>query len=243
MGRTVIVGDVHGCRDELHALLELVRFDDADDLVFVGDLISRGPDSLGVLGLAMRRGARAVLGNHELRLLQARHATASGAKSPHLGPSQARLLHTLGACEWEWLDSLPLVIELAEHGARVVHAGVMPAIPIQGQSSEVLTRLRSITASGEPSDHLGEESWAARYDDGPHVVFGHDAQRGLQIHALATGLDTGCVYGGALSALVLEAGQPIPRDAADRLRHIVSVKALAAYFELRSRPKRRVVGF
>jgi len=49
--RTVIVGDVHGCRRELEWLLELVRFGTGDRLVFVGDLVARGPDSLGVLAL------------------------------------------------------------------------------------------------------------------------------------------------------------------------------------------------
>lgn len=243
MGRTVIVGDVHGCRGELESLLELVKLEVHDELFFVGDLISRGPDSRGVLSLAMARSARAVLGNHEWRLLQAYRTGAQGTESPHLSPTQVALLKRLGKREWEWLESLPLVLELPHHSLRVVHAGIMPNVPVESQPPEVLTRLRSISQLGEPSDRLGAESWAARYMEGPHIVFGHDAQRGLQLHPLATGLDTGCVYGGALSALVLEAGQPVPNDTEERRRCIVSVKASAVHFEPRSRSKRRAVGF
>src|ERR1700704_4140167 len=74
MGRTVIVGDVHGCREELELLLERVGFTTGDRLVFVGDLIARGPDSLGVLDVARRTGAIVVRGNHEEKLLAWRDA-------------------------------------------------------------------------------------------------------------------------------------------------------------------------
>ena len=67
--RTVIVGDVHGCRRELEQLLERIRFSNGDRLVFVGDLVARGPDSLGVLDIVRRTGALVVRGNHEQKLL------------------------------------------------------------------------------------------------------------------------------------------------------------------------------
>src|SRR5690242_6578364 len=67
--RTVIVGDVHGCASELAALLDAVAFSSGDRLVFVGDLVARGPDSLGVLDIARRTGAIVVRGNHEQKLL------------------------------------------------------------------------------------------------------------------------------------------------------------------------------
>jgi predicted phosphodiesterase len=65
MGRTIIVGDVHGCRRELELLLERIDFRAGDRLVFVGDLIARGPDTLGVLDVARTTGAIVVRGNHE----------------------------------------------------------------------------------------------------------------------------------------------------------------------------------
>src|SRR5438105_1258025 len=69
MGRTIIVGDVHGCRAELERLLDRVRFGGGDCLVFVGDIVARGPDSLGVLDVVRRTGAVLVRGNHEEKLV------------------------------------------------------------------------------------------------------------------------------------------------------------------------------
>jgi len=64
-GRTIVVGDVHGCRAELDDLLALVSFSKSDALYFLGDLLSRGPDPEGVLALLRRTGAKSVRGNHD----------------------------------------------------------------------------------------------------------------------------------------------------------------------------------
>src|SRR5271154_6373727 len=87
MGRTIIVGDVHGCRAELEKLLERVAFATGDRLVFVGDLVARGPDSLGVLDVARQTGAVIVRGNHEEKLVNwwlAQHGTRSRTEDPPL---------------------------------------------------------------------------------------------------------------------------------------------------------------
>src|SRR5688500_7820193 len=70
--RTIMGGDVHGWRIELEALLDRVGFTSGDRLVFVGDLVARGPDSLGVLDIVRQPGAIVVRGNHEQKLLDAR---------------------------------------------------------------------------------------------------------------------------------------------------------------------------
>ena len=232
MARTVIVGDVHGCRAELMDLLDQVAFGADDRLFFVGDLVARGPDSAGVLDLAAELGARAVLGNHERRLLEGRAARLRGKKGgPRLGPSHQALLAELESHHFAQLEAFPLHLDLPEHGVRIVHAGLVPRVPIEQQDPWVLTHIRSLLDDGSPSDKRGATLWAARYQEEPHVVFGHNAVDGLQMHPHATGLDTACVYGRELSALVLEAAAP-PPPLAQRVDAIVSVRARQAYVVL-----------
>jgi hypothetical protein len=137
---------------------------------------------------------------------------------------QARLTEA----DWRLLESMPLGLRLDGHEAIIVHAGVLPGVPIAAHPPWVLTHLRSLGENGEPSAEPGLASWAERYVGGPHVFFGHDARRRLQLCRNATGLDTGCVYGGCLTALVLEFGQRLP-PREDRAALLVQVPARAAY--------------
>lgn len=230
MGRSVIVGDVHGCSAELDDLLERVGYGPSDQLRFVGDLVARGPDALGVLQRVRELGAKSVVGNHEQRLLTAREARRRGEPEPRLSSSHRRVLEELSEDDWELIASLPLHLDLPEHGLRIVHAGLAPGVPMSKQDPWLVTHVRTIDAEGRPSSHWGPEPWARGYRGPPHVVFGHNARRHPQLHRDATGLDTGCVYGGALTALVLEAGQS-PPPARDRAAVLVSVPARRPYSE------------
>lgn len=231
MPRTLIVGDVHGCSRELNDLLDRAAFGAGDTLVLVGDLVARGPDSPGVLALARTTAALAVLGNHELRLLEARAARRSGERGPRIGAAHEGLLGELGQEDWAQLEALPLWLDLDPHDVRVVHAGLVPGVAMEDQDPWVLTRVRGFDDDGAPTSKLRARSWAERWRGPPHVVFGHNAVAGLQLHEAATGLDTGCVYGGRLTALVLPAGERVPR-LADRADALVSVRARRSYAPL-----------
>jgi hypothetical protein len=230
MGRTLIVGDVHGCAAELGSLLDSLAPGARDRVLFVGDLVARGPDSRGVLALYRAVGGRSVLGNHEARLLEARQARSSGSKRPRLAPPDYALLHQLSEEDWALLGELPLRLPLPEHDACIVHAGVVPELALEAQDAWTLTHIRSLDAEGRASERHDQEPWATRYRSGPHIVFGHNSRVGLQLATRATGLDTGCVYGGRLSALVLEQGQPIPADVEQRRALVHSVPAARCYY-------------
>src|SRR5262245_28651831 len=105
--RTIIVGDVHGCRDEAERLLELVRFAEGDELYFLGDLLTRGPDPEGLLALVRRTKAKSVLGNHDEALLKW-HADPT----VHLNRISRALAEHLETEDWALLESLPLYIDL-----------------------------------------------------------------------------------------------------------------------------------
>ena len=225
--RTIVIGDVHGCAAELSELLSKIGVVSSDEVVFVGDLVARGPDSRGVLRIVRELGARAVRGNHEERLLAARIATQRGEPWPKIGKSHAALAKEFDESEWRQLEALPLHLDLESHALRIVHAGVDPARRWDEQDPWLVTHMRSLLEDGTPSDRWGPP-WGAVYRGPPHIVFGHNAQRVPQIHPHATGIDTACVYGGALTALVLAEGQPVPA-VAERHEALVSVPARAAY--------------
>lgn len=223
MGRTIIVGDVHGCADELVQLLEVVRFDTGDRLVFVGDLVARGPDSLGVLDVVHEKGALFVRGNHEAKLLQ---ANERGDLSM-LNPGHRRVAEQLRPRDWKLLAWAPTTLELPEHDLRIVHAGLNPAKAWEKQDERDLLHIRVVKNAFDES-----VLWSELYMGPTHVVFGHHAMAGLQLHAFSTGLDTGCVYGNRLTALVLSENERVLRDVQERrTKQLCSVAAKRIYFD------------
>lgn len=230
MRRSVIVGDLHGCAAEFDTLLDKIAFTAQDRLYCVGDLVARGPDGIGVLRILRKLGVRSVIGNHDVKLRALR--PEPGRKPSGKVPSAlVNVFDKLDAEDWQLIESLPLYLDLPEHDVRIVHAGVVPGVPIEEQDPWVLTNLRSFDPDGKPSSKWSPTPWAVHYHERPHVVFGHDARSRLQIHPCATGIDTGCVYGGELTALVLPA-ETAPLPPAERRDMLVSVPARQAYADL-----------
>jgi len=164
-----------------------------------------------------------VRGNHDAKILSYREANKEKKRPPvTLGKNHLGVVESLTDPDWAVLETSSLYVDLPEHNVRIVHAGVLPGIPIEKQDPKVLLHLRTV-----PDGAL----WGERYTGPPHVVFGHNAVERLQIHPWATGLDTGCVYGGRLSALVLEHGQQIPQERTKRMELIVSVPAARVYYD------------
>jgi hypothetical protein len=227
MSRTLVVGDLHGCSAELRQLLDAASFGPGDRLVSVGDLVGKGPDGAGVVRFFREGGHDAVRGNHDHKLVAAK----KGKRRKPLGPSHRAHFEALREADWAWLAARPLWLELPAHEALVVHGGLLPNVPLDEQDPDLVMNLRSIRPDGSGSKRVDEgEPWAKRWPGPELVVFGHDAIRGLQVWpsasdgrngdldgARAIGLDTGCVYGLALSALILPE------------RRIVSVPAARDY--------------
>ncbi len=198
---TWVIGDVHGCSEELAALLACIDAQGPSDVVWVGDLYTKGPDPAGVWALLRDRGGRAVRGNHDVRLQ--RRIAGHRTKDDHA----AEVIRRLDAEDLSWrehLASLPLHLDVA--GWTVVHASVDPSGELERTTErDFLARRRY------PEDRAPHPFWWSVYKGTRRVVFGHDAVRGLiqvhhQGHLLIAGLDTGCVYGGRLTAMRLEDG-------------------------------------
>jgi hypothetical protein len=219
--RHIFVGDVHGCLDELQRLLRQLRVSADDRLVLVGDLVAKGPDSAGVVACAREHGALGVRGNHDEAVLRYLRALARDEPLPRTKSSHVAVARALHDADVRYLEALPLWLRFPEIDTLVVHAGLVPGVPVERQEPEHLLTMRSLRSDGSASSRLEEGVlWGTRWYGPEHVVFGHDALSGLQQHPFATGLDTGCVYGGELSALLLPE------------KRIVSVKAKRVYKEI-----------
>jgi hypothetical protein len=217
-GRTIVIGDVHGCADELDALLKECTHESGDDVVLVGDLVAKGPASREVLARVREEGFRSVRGNHDAHVLRWKAAHDAGEAEPRLSPTHAQLAQGLDDRDWALLRSLPLYLRLPEHEALVVHAGLVPHVPLERQQPVMLMNMRSLRPDGSGSKKPDDGTlWGALWPGPELVLFGHHASAGLQVYPHAIGLDTGCVYGGKLSACILPE------------RKIVSVPARRAY--------------
>lgn len=248
-----LLGDVQGCLEPLERLLQTVGFSASRDRLFVlGDLVNRGPDSLGVLRKlrSMEGSATCLLGNHDLHLL----AVAHGVRQPHRSDTLGAVLDAPDRDAWvHWLRQQRLAVHDA--GWLMVHAGVLPAwdvaqtMHLAGEVESMLrspdlgaflhemygnqpaswsdaltgldrwrcvvnalTRLRFCSAQGEmefatkEGAHGAPEGFMPWFDvperrtRGVPVAFGHWSTLGLVNRADLLALDTGCVWGGCLSA-------------------------------------------
>jgi protein phosphatase len=234
-----IIGDVHGCHDELVRLLEQMGYEISADsdgvrhvthpqarhLVFVGDLVDRGPDSPGVLRLVMtmvRDGiALCVAGNHDQKLSRALHG-----RDINVSHGLERSLQQLEADPGlraeaaEFLDGLISHYVLDDGKLVVAHAGLKE--DMQGRASG---RVRDFALYGETTGETDEFGlpirldWAQNYRGRAMVVYGHVAVSEPRWLNNTLNIDTGCAFGGRLSAL------RYPE------KELVSVPAARTYYE------------
>lgn len=172
-----IVGDVHGCIDELRALWDRLDPSGNDLVVFVGDLIRKGPASTEVVAFVMdSEHAVSVRGNNEAKVIHEQIDTDPYEK-------------VAGT-----LDTFPLVITFGE--TVVVHGGINPTKPLGEQTARELLEMRSVP----PENGYSGPFWFDRHDGPWQICFGHTVLAEPFVCDGAVGLDTGCVYGGALTA-------------------------------------------
>lgn len=201
MGRTIVIGDLHGCYDEAVTLLDRLAVTSRDRIIFAGDLVDRGPKPRECVELAMRH--ESVLGNHEERHLSQRTKEDSKLIPDHLATRRA-----LGPEHLDYFGTLPLFIRLPEFNAAVVHAGCFPSVPLEAQRPRHLLHLQHINPPSKDS------YWPSKAPDGfafwtnfwrgpERIIFGHSVLDRPLVTEWAVGVDTGAVYGHGLTALVL----------------------------------------
>lgn len=279
-GRVIIVGDVHGCAEQLEALLQKVHFDvQSDQLVMVGDLVNKGPDSVGVVRVCQKYKAVGVVGNHDVTLLNlcAENRRRNFSTNALKDPVKRCAVSFPSDCEM-YLRQLPHIIRIPQYNLVVVHAGIDPRRSLEDQTVHNILHIRRIATgeeggeaaagmpsspcfsspeaklnerlasakeksmnsqpSGSSSSLLPEDAtsadtkgppglqrakgagkappredgvvikgdegvlWGRLYNGPETIIFGHAAQSSYQQHPFAIGIDTGCVYGNALTCII-----------------------------------------
>ncbi|GAB4011594.1 MAG: metallophosphoesterase family protein [Bdellovibrio sp.] len=199
MKRTLIIGDVHGCADELEELIEQTKDMKIERIIFVGDLINKGPFSRRVLEIVERLNAISLLGNHELGFLK----YLDSERSPR-NPNFEQVILDLGPDLAKWrayMKGLPTFYR--GENFLVVHAGLIPHVKVEEIPPHIITRVRTWDGKGEDLNNDNDPPWYNFYSDDELVIYGHWAAQGLLVRENTIGLDSGCVWGGALSALLL----------------------------------------
>ena len=215
--RTLIIGDVHGCHRELKDLLKKVKADPEEDrIIFIGDLINKGPSSRGVWEQFRELNAMSLMGNHELSLLE----MTQGKYHKH-EKYLAKLHKDFGSHFDAFIKDIhgfPLWLE--DHDLMMVHGGLVPGLHPDQTDPWHLVTIRTWDGEGHDLKNEKNPPWFDLYDGDDLVVFGHWAALGGIMRERIIGLDTGCVYGGKLSCLILPE------------RKIVQVTARKAYAKI-----------
>ena len=203
-GRTLAIGDIHGCSSSLRTLISRLDISPQDHLIFLGDYVDRGPDSRGVIdeiiSLQSETQVTCLKGNHEVAMLAARNSQAAQFQwlAPVYGGAQTLAsystteLSDIPEAHWDFLGHLQPFHETESH--IFVHANLEADVPLQDQSDNVLywTHLTS------PRPH----------QSGKTMICGHTAQDSGDIlnfgHAIC--IDTAVCSGGWLTALNVGAG-------------------------------------
>lgn len=201
MSRTIIIGDIHGCFDELCDLLKLINLKADDRVIAVGDLITKGPKSAQVLDLFISdQRFSSVVGNHDRRIRQ--HLRGEAVPLTRQQREAIQQLDHNREGYSEFLRSLPYIIELPNH--LVVHAGIRPGVPFAEQMASDLTEIRTMGA--DPTRRRGT-AWYKIYRGPKTILFGHWPKKKPKRAPFAIGLDTGCVYGGHLTGYIIESDE------------------------------------
>lgn len=209
--RLIAVGDVHGCYEELVELLRRLSPRADDVVVSVGDMVTKGPAAPRCLDLWRERGYLAVQGNNEIKLLERAHPLWRWLERKDRDVLRRGDL-------LRYLRTWPLVLDFPAVGVSVVHGGFLPGMNFVeaeiAREQDVIPELRWIRKKKDgwaavPKEKKKKDDvlWAEKWRGERFVVYGHTPLRAPRFDRRALGLDTGCVYGGALTAAILDAGE------------------------------------
>lgn len=211
MNKLIIYGDIHGCYDEFISLRNQINPHKDDIEVCVGDIITKGKDSIKTLDFIIENNIKSVLGNHEDKIIRYLNHQKSNKKNPIiLDEDEQNIVNNLSQKHIEFLQNLPLSLRFGD--ITIVHGGVQNYMNLDDLSKkdyQKILRMRYLDSNGNYLT-LGQEDenstfWADIYDGNQgFVVYGHQWSKEIRKSKFALGIDTGCVYGNKLTAIVFD---------------------------------------
>jgi diadenosine tetraphosphatase ApaH/serine/threonine PP2A family protein phosphatase len=220
--RIVAIGDVHGCYEELMELLTVIGFYEGkvDKLIFVGDLIDKGPNPKEVIEWVKtwENCCAFVIGNHEekhLRYHMHEHRVRKNPKyknpmtvSEDFLRTRTELLKITDFDAYRFMDTWNhyyYVLDEKQH--LILHGGLLPGVKAEDMHPKIITRVRYLKSDTEMA-HVDEITpdmpfWTEKYKGPEKIIFGHQPFHEPHVSSHAIGIDTGCVHGNKLSAYSL----------------------------------------
>lgn len=198
--KTFVIGDIHGCYNELQDLLDKLGVGEEDTILSVGDLVDRGEDSPKVLNFFQTNPqASSIMGNHEHRHIQWHDGLDSA------GDGQTITRYQMSASSYDaaitYMKTMPIYLELDD--AIIVHGYYEAGLSLSQQKESVML------GAGNAQEYMNEKydaPWYEYYDGDKPLIMGHKRYNGTKpfiYNDKIYGIDTDCVKGGALTALVL----------------------------------------
>ncbi len=199
-GRTIFIGDIHGCYDEFILLIKKLKIQSSDTIYIVWDMINKWPKSYQVLEFLYqnREQYHCIKGNHEVNFLNFHTQNYEHFHFIELQEKidQNRYIDIVG-----YIKKLPLYIEIDNF--LMIHGWLIPWKHIHEHEADEITRIRE----------YNWKPWYNYYRWDKKIIYGHWAVQWLHIAHNTVWLDSGCVYGKELSAYILETDQIIQQQA------------------------------
>jgi bis(5'-nucleosyl)-tetraphosphatase (symmetrical) len=232
--KTFFIGDVHGCLDELKELLDKLSPSSEDTVMLLGDFLDKGPYGHLMTPFLVKNNIKSILGNHEERFQRYRKHVLKMRIDPKyknpmkIKPELLDQVKDLTDEEWDYISNLPITHQV--DNLLAVHGGISHKLPLEKQDKDILIRLRWVDPNykhisidydkliedmkkgidiGKPTPDA--DYWINLYAGDLDVVYGHHAHSFDGPHIVkgkgkgtTYGLDTACVYGGKLTAMIYD---------------------------------------
>ncbi|SMN16061.1 protein serine-threonine phosphatase [uncultured Candidatus Thioglobus sp.] len=209
MSKLIVYGDIHGCYDELVRFRQKIKPQKNDIEICVGDVITRGKDSIKALRYLQSNGIKSVIGNHEDKLIRyLKHQKKDKNNPITLDEDEKDIIINLNSDDIDFLQNMPLFLRFGK--IIVLHGGLQNHQNLDKLSKKDRAKILRLRFVDENQNFVSfgrenEESifWADVYDGNQgFIVYGHQYFKEVKQTKNTLGIDTGCVYGNKLSAVI-----------------------------------------